>query len=56
MDYDAMSDEELYAVLKERAPATAEAVKEVNDSNRQTVIAFLKVFSDVKQGGGAAVR
>jgi hypothetical protein len=49
-----MSDDELYAVLKERAPAAAEAVKEVNDSNRQTVIAFLKVLPDVKQDGGTA--
>jgi len=46
MDYDKMSDSELYALLKERVPAVAETVGEVGDSNRQTLIAFLKFLSD----------
>ncbi|HNR79931.1 MAG TPA: hypothetical protein PKG85_06760 [Mesotoga infera] len=49
MDYDYMSDDELFVALKEKAPATAETVEKVNDSNRQTIIAFLKFLSDVKK-------
>jgi hypothetical protein len=45
-----MSDDELFVALKEKAPATAETVEEVNDFNRQTVIAFLKFLSDTKKG------
>ena len=46
MDYEKMSDAELYSLLKERAPAVAETVREVKDSNRETLIAFLKFLSD----------
>ena len=46
MDYENMSDEELYSLLKERMPAVAESAGEVGDSNRQTVVAFLKLLSD----------
>ena len=46
MDYEKMSDAELYSILKERAPAVAETVGEVKDSNRETLIAFLKFLSD----------
>jgi len=41
-----MSDDELYLLLKERMPAAAKSLKEVTDCNRETVIAFLKVFSE----------
>ena len=46
MDYEKMSDAELYSLLKERAPAVAETVREVKDSNREALIAFLKFLSD----------
>ena len=46
MDYENMSDEELYSFLKERFPAVAETTGEVGDSNRETVVAFLKFLSD----------
>ena len=46
MDYENMSDEELYSLLKERVPAVAETVGEVNDSNREKLIAFLKFLWD----------
>ena len=46
MDYENMSDEELYSLLKERMPAVAETARDVNDSNRETVIAFLILLSD----------
>ena len=46
MDYENMSDEELYSLLKERMPAVAETAGEVGDSNRETVVAFLKLLSD----------
>ncbi len=42
IDYEQMSDRELYALLKERLPAVAETTGEVGESNRETVIAFLK--------------
>jgi len=43
--YENMSNEELYSLLKEKAPAVAETAKDVNDSNRETVIAFLILLS-----------
>lgn len=46
MDYDELSNDELYLLLKERYPAAAETVEEVTDSNRETVIAFMRVLSD----------
>jgi len=46
MDYEGMTNEELYFLLKEKAPAVAETAKGVNDSNRETVIAFLTLLSD----------
>ena len=46
IDYEKLSDTELYAVLKGKAPAVAETVKEVKDSNREKLIAFLKFISD----------
>lgn len=42
MDYERMSNAELYALLKEKMPAVAETVGKVRDSNRETIIAFLK--------------
>ena len=42
MDYDRMSNAELYALLKEKMPAVAETVGKVRDSNRETIIAFLR--------------
>ncbi len=42
MDYERMSNAELYALLKERMPAVAETVGKVGDSNRETIIAFLR--------------
>lgn len=42
MDYERMSNAELYALLKEKMPAVAETVGKVRDSNRETVIAFLR--------------
>ncbi len=46
MDYERMSDTELYALLEQRVPAVAETVRKVRDSNREEVIAFLKFLSD----------
>ncbi len=40
MDYENMSNEELYLLLKEMAPAVAE-IAHVSDSNRETVIGIL---------------
>ena len=45
MDFDNLSNEELCLFLKERVPAVAETIEEVTDSNRETVIAFLKFIS-----------
>jgi hypothetical protein len=42
MDYERMSNAELDALLKEKMPAVAETVGKVRDSNRETVIAFLR--------------
>ena len=52
VDYEELSDTELYTVLKERAPAVAETVKGVKDSNREKLIAFLKFLSQ-ESGLGA---
>ncbi len=41
-----MSNEELHSLLKERVPAVAEITEEVNESNRETVIAFFKLLFD----------
>ncbi len=46
VEYEKMSDAELYVLLKERAPAVADTVKEVKDSNREKLTAFLKFLSD----------
>lgn len=46
MDYEKMSNAELYSLLKERVPAVAETVREVRDSNREMLIAFLKFLGD----------
>jgi hypothetical protein len=46
IDYEELSDTELYTLLKERAPAVAETVKEAKDSNRETLIAFLRFLSE----------
>ena len=46
VDYEKLSDTELYTVLKERAPAVAETVKGVKDSNREKLIAFLRFLMD----------
>lgn len=45
-DYEGMSNEELYLLLKEKAPDVAAVAGEVRDSNRNTVIAFLVLLSD----------
>jgi hypothetical protein len=46
VDFGDMSDEELFLVLKEKIPAVAENMEGVSDSNRETVIAFLRVLWD----------
>ncbi len=43
MDYEKISDGELCRLLKEKVPD--KTVPEVADYNRQTMVAFLKVFS-----------
>jgi len=43
-NYEKMSDRELFHLLKERLPE--KKVPEVADYNRQTMIAFLKFFSN----------
>ena len=45
-DYEKMSNAELHALLKEEMPAVAETVREVRDSNRETLIAFLRFCSN----------
>ena len=45
-DCEKMSDEELYRLLMENVPAVAETVRKVTDSNRETVIAFLRFLSN----------
>ena len=44
MDYENISDRELSRLLKERIPE--KKAPEVTDYNRQTLIAFLKFFSN----------
>lgn len=44
MNYEEMSDEELYRLLIERFPGPH--FKEVTQDNRQTVIAILKIHQD----------
>jgi hypothetical protein len=51
MDYERMSNAELYALLKQKMPAVTETVGKVRDSNRETVIAFLR-FVQTKQDNG----
>ena len=46
MDYERMSNVELYALLKAKMPAVAETVGKVRDSNRETIIAFLRFCSN----------
>jgi hypothetical protein len=46
IDYEKMSNTELYSLLKERFPAVAETVREVKDTNREEVIAFLNFISN----------
>jgi hypothetical protein len=48
-DCERMSDQELYGLLEEKLPAVADTVRSVNDTNRETVIDFLRFLSD---GGG----
>ncbi|HUJ90378.1 MAG TPA: hypothetical protein VLX12_09295 [Syntrophorhabdales bacterium] len=43
-DYEKISDRELSRLLKERMPE--KKAPEVTDYNRQTLIAFLKLFSN----------
>ncbi len=45
VDFDNLSNEELCLLLKERIPAVFETVGKVTDSNRETVVAFLKFIS-----------
>jgi len=49
MDYERMSNAELHALLKEKMPAVAETVGKVRDSNRETIIAFIR-FVQTHQG------
>ncbi len=44
MDYEEMSNEELYQLLMENVPGAD--FKEVSDYNRQTVIAILWLYGD----------
>lgn len=44
MDYEEMSNEELYRLIMERF--SRPHFREVTDDNRQTVIAILKFFED----------
>ena len=46
-----MSHQELYRFLKENLPALAETVHEVNDVNREGVLALLKYFSEEEDNG-----
>lgn len=41
-DCEKMSNEELHRFLEEKLPAVRATVREINDSNKETVIAFLK--------------
>ncbi len=46
IEYEKMSDVELYSFLKEKVPAVAETVRKVGESNRETLIAFLRFLSN----------
>ena len=46
MDYERMSNAELYALLKEKMPAVAETVGKVRDSNRETGYRLPEVCSN----------
>lgn len=43
VDYETISDDELYLLLGQRQPDVAAVAKEIGDHNRQTLIAFLRV-------------
>jgi len=49
MNYEEISNEELYQLLREKFPGAG--FKEVTKGNRQTVIAILEIHQDEKQGG-----
>jgi hypothetical protein len=42
MDYETISDEEVRRLLKQTAPDLE--IEEITDSNRETVVAFLRFF------------
>ncbi len=42
MDYESISDEEVRRLLKQTAPDLE--IEEITDSNRETVVAFLRFF------------
>jgi len=46
IDYEKMCNTEINSLLKERYPAVAETVREVKDTNREEVIAFLNFLSN----------
>ncbi len=46
-----MSHRELYRLLKENLPGLAETVREVNDVNREDILALLRYFSEEKDNG-----
>jgi hypothetical protein len=46
-----MSHQELYRLLKENLPGLAETVREVNDVNREDILALLRYFSEEKDSG-----
>ena len=46
IDYEKMSNTEINSLLKERYPAVAETFREVKDTNREEVIAFLNFLSN----------
>ncbi len=50
MRYNAMSSDELFALVKEWLPELE--IDEVNDLNRETVIACLKVFEEDRETTG----
>lgn len=45
-DCERMSNEELFRFLMKRVPALATTVQRIDHFNRETVIAFLRLFSD----------
>ena len=46
IDYESMSNEELFKLLMESSSCMAAVVGKVDESNRQTVIAFLILLAD----------